>query len=88
VEGQNYLMGQRRVVDVGRRDKVMEKFTTWLRDVWGRPDVGKGLSVPSEERKGGWANQVSRMGAWVESGWLSLWETPVGVDSCIHPSWW
>jgi hypothetical protein len=48
-------MGQRRVVDVERRDKVLGKFTTWLRDVWGRPDVGSMLQNVSKEGAEKWA---------------------------------
>jgi hypothetical protein len=55
VEEQKRMIRQLRVVDVGKEDKVLAKFTTWLRDVWGRADVGSMLQNASKEGAERWA---------------------------------
>jgi hypothetical protein len=55
VEGQNRMIKQRRVVDSGKEDKVMERLAHWLRDEWGRADVGSMLQNASKVGAEKWA---------------------------------
>jgi hypothetical protein len=55
VEEQNRLIKQRRVVDSGKEDKVGMRFALWLRDEWGRADVGSMLENASKVGAEKWA---------------------------------
>jgi hypothetical protein len=42
-------------VDAGKGDKVLERFVGWLRDVWGRTDLGSMLENTSRQNAEKWA---------------------------------